>query len=62
MTPIFFDDFVRLNYSATYQQYVAGSNRSFQRLTFDFNHQFAIYRKTTRLLVPGPATGLMTVS
>src|SRR5882724_7060125 len=30
MTPIFFNDFVRLNYSATYQQYVAGSNRSFQ--------------------------------
>jgi hypothetical protein len=58
MTPVFYNDRVRLNYSATYQQYIASSsNFSFQRLTFDFSHQFAIYGKTTRLLVPRTGNG-----
>ena len=58
MTPVLANDRVRLNYSATYQQYVApGSSFSFQRLTFDFGHQFALYSKTTRLLTPRNGNG-----
>jgi hypothetical protein len=42
----------------TYQQYVApGSTFSFQRLTTDLSHQFAIYRKTTRILLPRDTNG-----
>lgn len=56
MTPVRFNDHLRLNYSAMYQQYLASSNFSFQRLTFDLGHQFAIY-KTTRIFVPRESNG-----
>lgn len=57
MTPVRFNDRLRLNYSVMYQQYVApGSNFSFQRLTFDLGHQFALYG-TTRILTARPGNG-----
>lgn len=57
MTPVRFNDHLRLNYSVMYQQYIAtGSNFSFQRLTFDLGHQFAIYG-TTRILTPRQGNG-----
>lgn len=56
--PILFNDFVRLNYDLSYRQFVAaGSNFSFQRLTADLSHQFPIYKKTTRWLLPRDANG-----
>jgi hypothetical protein len=58
MTPVRLNDRLRLNYSVTYQQYVApGSSFSFQRLTFDFGHQFALYGRTTRILTPRNGNG-----
>ena len=58
MRPVLFDDFLHLDYNLTYQQYVAtGNSFSFQRLTTDLSHQFAIYRKTTRLLAPRDTNG-----
>jgi hypothetical protein len=58
MTPVLADAVVRLNYSVTYQQYLSpGSSFTFQRLTFDFGHQFAIYRKTTRIVTPRSGNG-----
>src|SRR5260370_12541821 len=37
VTPVFYRDLVRLNYRATYQQFIApNSNVSFQRLPFHF--------------------------
>lgn len=52
--PVYFDDFLRLNYSLTYQQFFTPGNStfSFQRLTADLSHEFAIYKKTTRNLMP----------
>jgi hypothetical protein len=52
--PIFFDDFLRLNYNLAYQQFFTPGNStfSFQRLTADLSHEFAIYKKTTRNLLP----------
>lgn len=57
--PVFFDDFLRLNYSLAYQQFFAPANSvlSFQRVTVDLSHQFAIYRKTTRFLLPSDTEG-----
>ena len=57
--PIFAGDVVRLNYSVSYQQYVTPTNSaySFQRLTVDLGHEFALYGKTTRALDPRPANG-----
>jgi hypothetical protein len=58
MRPVLFDDFLHLDYNLTYQQYVApGSSFSFQRLTTDLSHDFAIYRKTTRILLPRDTNG-----
>ncbi len=59
MRPVFFDDLLRLNYDLSYQQYLApgNSNFSFQRLAADLSHQFAIYKKTTRWLLPRDANG-----
>lgn len=58
MRPIFFDDFVRLNYDLSYRQYLApGSNLSFQRLTANLDHRFPLYKKTTRWLLPRDANG-----
>ena len=52
--PIYFDDFLRLNYRLAYQQFFTpgNSNFSFQRLTADLYHEFTLYRKTTRYLLP----------
>lgn len=52
--PVYFDDFLRLNYSLAYQQFFAPGNSafSFQRLTADLYHEFALYKKTTRNLLP----------
>jgi hypothetical protein len=57
--PIFAADVVRLNYSLSYQQYLTPGNPnfSFQRLTVDLGHEFALYGKTTRALVPRTANG-----
>jgi len=53
MTPVLADAIVRLNYSVAYQQYVtASSTFSFQRLTVDLGHTFALYSKTTRVIAP----------
>jgi hypothetical protein len=49
--PTLAGDYIRLNYSLTYQQYVASNSVfSFQRLTTDLSHQFPIYKKTRSLL------------
>jgi hypothetical protein len=52
--PVYFDDLLRLNYNLAYQQYFAPGNTtfSFQRLTADLLHQFAIYKNSTRNLMP----------
>ena len=44
-------DYVRLNYSVNYQEYVAPGNSSFsfQRFTTDLQHQFPLYSKTRTL-------------
>ena len=57
--PVLYDDFLRINYDLAYRQYFApeDSTYSFQRLTADLNHQFAIYRKTTRSLLPREGNG-----
>jgi hypothetical protein len=58
MTPVLAKDVVRLNYQLTFQQYAApGSNFSFERFTFDLDHQFALYGKTTRILTPRTGNG-----
>jgi len=58
LAPVVADDRLRLNYRATYQQYVApGSIFSFQRVTTDLGHQFALYRDTTRFLGARPGNG-----
>ena len=44
--PVFAADVVRLNYSATYQQYFATDNFTFQRLTVDLGHQIILHTKT----------------
>lgn len=59
MRPVLLNDFIHLDYNLNYQQYVAPGNStfSFQRLTTDLSHQFAIYRKTTRFIVPRDTNG-----
>lgn len=57
--PVFAGDVVRLKYDLSYQQYLTpgNSNFSFQRLTIDLGHEFALYGKTTRMLGPRPGNG-----
>jgi len=56
--PVLFEDFLHLDYNLTYQQYLAtGNSFSFQRLTADLSQQFAIYRKTTRIVMPRDTNG-----
>lgn len=58
MRPIFFDDFLHLDYNFAYQQFVAPSSSfTFQRLTTDLSHQFAIFKKTTRFHLPRDTNG-----
>ena len=42
-------DFLKLNYSVNYQQFVAGSDSAFQRLTVDLAHQIPLARKSVEL-------------
>jgi len=56
--PKLFADYLRLNYSVNFQQFVAGQSRySFNRLNVDLAHQIPIYRKTTRNLLPRDHNG-----
>lgn len=57
--PVWAGDVVRLNYNLEYQQYVTPTNSkfSFERLTFDLGHEFALYGKTTRVLTPRSSNG-----
>ena len=57
--PVLYNDFLRMNYDLAYRQYFAPGDSafSFQRLTVDLSHQFAIYRKTTRSLLPRDVNG-----
>ena len=49
--------YVRLNYSASFQEFfTSGASSSFQRFTLDLQHQFLLY-KTTRSLVPNNHNG-----
>jgi hypothetical protein len=49
--PTLFADYLRLNYSVNFQQFVAGESRySFSRLTVDLAHQIPLYKKTRTLL------------
>jgi hypothetical protein len=49
--PALFADYLRLNYSVNFQQFVAGESRySFNRLTVDLAHQIPLYKKTRSLL------------
>jgi hypothetical protein len=57
MRPILAADIVRLDYSLAYQQYFASGNFSFQRLTIDLGHEFALYGKTTRVFAPRASNG-----
>jgi hypothetical protein len=54
--PVFDKDLIRLNYSATYQQYFATNNFTFQRLTIDLGHQYALHSKT-RINLPREGNG-----
>jgi hypothetical protein len=57
--PVWAADVVRLNYNLAYEQYVTpgNTNFSFERLTVDLGHEFALYGKTTRVLDPRPSNG-----
>ncbi len=45
--PSFAGDHIRLNYYATFQEYIAGdSNFSFNRLTIDAGHEFPFYKNS----------------
>jgi hypothetical protein len=59
MRPVFYDDLIRLNYDFSYRQYFAPSppSFSFQRITLDLSHEFALYKETTRNLLPRDANG-----
>ncbi len=59
MRPVWAADVVRLNYGLMFQQYVTpgNTNFSFDRLTIDLGHEFALYGKTTRVLAARPANG-----
>lgn len=49
--------YIRLNYVASYQQYVAGNGvNSFRRVTVDLSHQFPLYGKT-RTTLPNDFNG-----
>ena len=51
LRPTFANDYIRLNYSVSLQEYIAGdSTYSFRRFTTDLQHQFPLYRNTRTLL------------
>jgi hypothetical protein len=50
LRPSFANGYVRLNYSAAFQQWVSGTSaNSFRRFTADLTHQFPLYRNTRSL-------------
>lgn len=56
--PSWAGDVVRLNYDLSYKQFIApNSNFSFQRLTVDLGHEFALYGKTMRSVSARPGNG-----
>jgi hypothetical protein len=58
MRPIIWDDRLHFNYQASFQEFVApGSRFTFHRFNLDLSHDFAIYRSTTRILLPRDANG-----
>lgn len=59
MRPTFFSDYLRLNYFANFQQYIAAgdSEFSFRRFTVDLSHQIPLYRKATRTLLGKDSNG-----
>ncbi len=57
LRPSFINDYLRLNYSVSLQEYIAGSsNYSFRRFTTDLQHQIPLY-KNTRTLLPQDFNG-----
>lgn len=52
LRPSLLSDYLRLNYSLNFQQYVAAgdSRYSFRRFTVDLSHQIPLYKKQTRNL------------
>src|SRR5713101_4312411 len=57
--PIFYDDLIRLNYDLSYRQYFSPGTPafSFQRIAVDLGHEFALYKETTRNLLPRDTNG-----
>jgi hypothetical protein len=57
--PVLAADVIRLNYDVALRHYLATSNSkfTFHRLTVDLSHEFALYRQTTRVLLPRDANG-----
>jgi hypothetical protein len=50
LRPSFGNGYVRLNYSAAFQEWVSGTSaNSFRRFTADLSHQFPLYRNTRSL-------------
>jgi hypothetical protein len=57
LRPTFINDYLRLNYSVSLQEYIAGnSTYSFRRFTTDLQHQIPLY-KNTRTLLPQDFNG-----
>jgi hypothetical protein len=59
LRPVLANDVVRLNYDFAFREYLApgDSTLSFDRLTIDLSHEFALYSRTTRDLLPLDANG-----
>ena len=57
--PVFFSDTIRLNYDISLRDYFAVSDArsTFHRLVIDLSHDIALYRSTTRTLLPREANG-----
>jgi hypothetical protein len=57
--PVLFSDLLRLNYDVSLRDFVSLSDSSltFHRLVVDLSHDVALYRSTTRTLVPRDANG-----
>jgi hypothetical protein len=47
LRPTFANDYVRLNYTVNFQEFIGTSNTSFRRFTTDLQHQIALYRNTS---------------
>jgi len=47
LRPTFANDYVRLNYTVSLQEFIGSGNTSFRRFTTDLQHQIALYRNTS---------------